>query len=201
MRIVQVGACKGHDHVYNFVSDLIDSQSIPDYSFLLLVEPMEFHQEDLHTCYKVFKHSISIRYEQCCIVPQSLADTDANAIIYYSENDAPEYQVSSINKQHILKHGYKEESIKSFVVPQISLETLMNRYNLTELDYLFLDIEGIDADVILSFDLSKYEIQNIQIEHLHLGANTDAVKQKFFDAGYRIVEAIGGIGFDTLFTK
>jgi hypothetical protein len=163
---------------------------------------MEFHQQDLRKCYESIDGKNYIKYENCCIVPPNLADKGVFTTIYYSESDAPEYQVASINKRHILNHGYKEDSIKSFMVEQKTLDALLDKYRrLGKIDYLFLDIEGIDADVILSFDLSKYDITNIQIEHLHLGDKKDAVRQKFFDAGYRIAEAIGGVGFDTLFTK
>lgn len=191
MTIVQIGACKGYDHVYNFVKDLTDN-------FLIIVEPMAFHQDDLERCYSPVKQKNNVIQVPACIVPY---EQTSKVTIYYSVNDAPEYQVASINKQHVLKHGYSESSIGQFSVTALTLDQLFAQYSIRALDYLFLDIEGIDAEVILAFDLNKYNIKNIQIEHLHLGNKTELVKQKFFDAGYHITGAIGGVGFDTLFTK
>ena len=192
MTIVQIGAGVGRDHVYNFLKDKSSNR-------IILVEPMQFHHEKLKSCYEEIALKNQVSYDWCCIVPPPCEKDFVT--IYYSVDDAPDYQVASINKQHILKHGYKEESIRSFQVLQTTLESILDYHHLTEIDYLFLDIEGIDAEVFLSFNLNKYEIKNIQIEHLHLGNQKDAVVQKFFDAGYRIIEAVGGIGFDTLFTK
>ena len=36
------------------------------------------------------------------------------------------------------------------------------------IDYLSIDIEGLDYDVLMAIDLSKYNITNISIEFLHL---------------------------------
>jgi len=36
------------------------------------------------------------------------------------------------------------------------------------LEFLSLDIEGMDFEVLISLDLKKFDIENISFEHLHL---------------------------------
>ena len=44
----------------------------------------------------------------------------------------------------------------------------MKNNHISSVDYLSLDIEGMDYDVIINLDLEKFYIKNISFEHLHL---------------------------------
>jgi hypothetical protein len=37
-----------------------------------------------------------------------------------------------------------------------------------KIDYLSIDIEGMDYSVLISLDLKRFNIKNIPFEHLHL---------------------------------
>ena len=39
---------------------------------------------------------------------------------------------------------------------------------MAEIEFLSLDIEGMDFDVLMNIDLNKFKIKNISFEHLHL---------------------------------
>ena len=40
-----------------------------------------------------------------------------------------------------------------------------------EIDYLSIDIEGVDFDVLMSIDFTKYNIKNISFEFIHFSRN------------------------------
>lgn len=186
MKIVQVGACRGDDHVKKLVKDAkID--------FLLLVEANPLNIDALKQCYKDYP----------CVIENVVitADLTTNSIpFYYSVSDGPGYEVSTIKKAHIRQY-YREEELRIIDLPALSLEALLDKYEVKDLDYLFLDIEGIDADVALSLDLNKYNIRNLQIEFLHLGDKMQSVIDHINGFGYELGAGIDLHNYDKMFTK
>ena len=67
---------------------------------------------------------------------------------------------------------------------------LFEKYNIKELDWLLLDIEGIDAEILLTTDWSNYDIQRIEYEQLHLGDKKSQIENIFKDLGYKKVSAL-----------
>jgi FkbM family methyltransferase len=186
MKIVQVGACKGNDHV----TKLIKENNI---DFLLFVEANPFNIDDLKSCYADYE----------CIVENiviNVTESDETIPFYYSINDGPGYEVSSIKKSHTMMY-YSEDMIRHFDLPSTTITNLLNKYNIKELDYLFLDIEGIDAEIALSLDLNSFFIKNIQIEFLHLGHRHAEVIQYFNSHGYELQDGIDFHGYDKMFSK
>lgn len=86
---------------------------------------------------------------------------------FYTDKDAPHFQVTSIKKDHVKKH-YPSEIIKNFSVKAITANNFFKKEIKNKIDYLCIDLEGIDLEVLMSIDLKKYKIENISIEYLHL---------------------------------
>lgn len=186
MKIVQVGACRGNDHV----TKLIENQHV---DFLLLVEANPFNIDSLKQCYSNRECSI----ENVVVT----ADTTVSSIpFYYSISDGPGYEVSSMKKSHPMMY-YAEEDIREIELSAISLDLLLQKHNVKDLDYLFLDIEGIDAEVSLSLDLEKYNIKHVQVEFLHLGNRRQEVVDHFQRHGYSLHPGIDLHGYDQMFIK
>jgi FkbM family methyltransferase len=186
MKIVQIGACRGNDHV----TKLIENQHV---DFLLLIEANPFNIDSLKQCYA----------NRTCIVENIVVTADLNADsipFYYSTADGPGYEVSSIKKSHPMMY-YREDEIEEIVLPAISLDSLLQKYNINYLDYLFLDIEGIDAEVSLSLNLEKYDIKHVQVEFLHLGERQNDVINHFQNSGYSLYSGIDLHGYDKMFIK
>ena len=78
-------------------------------------------------------------------------------------------QVSSFNKEHVIEHKPEDEinEIKSLDIPCMTFNNIMEKYNLIDLDYLFIDTEGLDVYIIASIDFQKYNIKNIIFEQIH----------------------------------
>jgi hypothetical protein len=71
-----------------------------------------------------------------------------------------------------------------------------------KIELLSLDIEGIDAEVLLDTDLKKINVNFISFEHLHLGQDKDKVLSHFQNSGYVLKgNGIDHSGYDWLYQK
>lgn len=177
--VIQIGANYGDDDLSWYLK-----KNCPELDFALFVEANSIHVPRLKECYKNYENVI---IENIAVkVPDNLSE---ELTIYYHTNDAPQYGIASCNIEHIYKHMefvpyLKDGEIKSFSVPCVTMEDLFEKYNIKELDWLLLDVEGIDAELLLSFDWNKYKIKRVDFEHLHLGEHKDQIKNMFLEMGY-----------------
>ena len=178
MRLVQVGANKGDDTLAKHIKKNYDKLD-----FALFVEANPLHIEDLKKCYEGYEN---VFIENIAIKPSTYKEDTLK--LYYYEDDAPLYAVTSCVKSHIEKHyrhfHYNEEKLHQFEVPALTIDELFLKYNIQELDWLLLDVEGIDAELLLDTDWSKYDIKKIEYEKLHLGENKKPIEKIFKDLGY-----------------
>jgi FkbM family methyltransferase len=161
MNLIQIGANSGNDAVNDFIKE---NQSL--IHLAILVEPMPFVLNDLNLRYQFIDN----------VVIESIAIVDnesENTLTLYYEDNSINYEVCSFSKKHLLDHGCPESKIKSIDVDAMTVNKLMEKYNLTEIDHLFIDTEGLDAHIIASLDFTKYIFKNITFEVAHTdGANT-----------------------------
>ena len=167
---------------------------------ILLVEPNPMNIPALKVCWKDYPQAEIYQYG---IVPKRYSGTALN--FYYLPSDAPHYQVASVNAHHVLKHYRKAvmADLKVMPIETIDLERFLQLAVAGHrVELLCLDIEGIDADVILDTDLKRLNVQSVSFEHLHLGDNRRRVVSHFEESGYE--KAGAGIDyndFDWLYKK
>ena len=88
--------------------------------------------------------------------------------LYYTEQDRPHYQVCSMDINHVKKH-YPRSIIKKISVKVIKINRFFEKYVKKKcINFLSLDLEGIDYEIVMSINFKKYDIKNLSIEHLHL---------------------------------
>jgi hypothetical protein len=69
----------------------------------------------------------------------------------------------------------------------------------TDIDLLCIDIEGLDAEVILDTDWQHTSVRRISFEHLHMAQAGQAVIQHLSKAGFTSVgRGIDHNGYDTM---
>lgn len=188
MKIVQLGASIGNDHVTRLV------QSQQNVEFLLLVEPNPKVQDKLRTCYEFAPFTI---FETVAIVPDYSRGYETN--MFFAEKDGHGgYQVTSLFREHLEKHQYIGDDIESFITKCTTLQDLFEKYNILDLDYLFIDIEGVDEEVLLNLDLNKYDVKNICIEVLHI-KNPQRIYSFLQSYGYTDAGAVNE--YDRMFVK
>jgi FkbM family methyltransferase len=164
MKFLQIGAHIGNDEAFNIVKNY-------DIELGILVEPLTQLIPKLKEAYKGISNII--------IENKAIAVDSSDSISFYIDTSNPVTELSSMKKQHLLEHNIKEEFIKEIKVETENLNSLLDRHNIIELDYLFVDTEGFDYDILMSLDISKYKIHNIIFEDIHMdGTGVCGVKYK-----------------------
>ncbi len=130
---------------------------------IILVEPNPFNIPLLRQCWKDYEEAVI--YE-LGIVPKNIANEDIE--FYYCPDDGPHFQVASIMKEHVQKHYGDNCKLEKIVIPTKNLENFIKEITTEEIELLALDIEGIDAEVILDLDFTNINIKKLSFEHIHL---------------------------------
>jgi FkbM family methyltransferase len=154
---------------------------------IILVEPNPLNIPLLKECWKDYPEAII--YE-IGIVPKKYQNNTLD--LYYCPLDAPHYQVASINKSHVQMHYGENCELKNFNVPVKQLEIFINEITNEEIELLSLDIEGIDAEVLLDINFNNLKLKYISFEHLHLGQHKDDVLNHLKNNNYEYL----GLGVD-----
>lgn len=153
MNLVQIGANRGNDHVTKLIRE---SKIVFDK--IVLVEPIKFVLEELQSCYQDIQNVII----ETCIISTSLEKFQK--IFYHRGSN---YGTSTLNKTHLTDHNCPDDDIEFFEIENMTLSELLAKHRIDHLDYLFIDAEGFDIDILMSLDLSVITIQNIHMEIVH----------------------------------
>tara|TARA_R100001443_G_C3356706_1_gene178105 strand:- start:1855 stop:2427 length:573 start_codon:yes stop_codon:yes gene_type:complete len=174
INFIQIGTSNAHDHCYRFVKD-------QDIEFGVLVEPMSEMMTLAKECYGSLLQEKNISTETIAIVPEDRKE-DKVTIWYHWPNTA----FNSIFKEHTSSFD-QPDPVKSFEVDAMTINELLEKYSVTTLDYLFVDTEGLDGEILMSIDTDKYIIKEIMFEHHHLRKGKygmNILKEKFEPLGY-----------------
>lgn len=164
---------------------------------IILVEPNPFNIPKLRECWKEYPES---EIHEIGIVPSVYKDDVIK--FYYCPSDAPHYQVASINKAHIQKHYGGSCELKEHDIKVKYLNDFINEVVDGQIELLSLDIEGIDAEVLLDVDLTKLNVKYISFEHLHLGNKKTQVMNRLENHGFTFKgKGVDHNGYDYLYVQ
>jgi FkbM family methyltransferase len=153
--LIQIGANDGtsHDHLHNIIKKFkLES---------LLLEPIKKYFLDLQNNYSNYDN---VRLENSAL-------STNNEILFLYKVD-PEHStkygtlssgISSLYKEHLIKHGIKEKHIIQEKVNQISFNELLRKYSVSGFDLLLIDTEGYDCQIVNDFFLKIKKIRPIII--------------------------------------
>jgi FkbM family methyltransferase len=164
---------------------------------IILVEPNPVNILLLRECWKDYPEVII--YE-LAIIPKNIIQNSID--FFYCPDDGPHFQVASINKQHIQKHYGNDAIIEKIVVNTKYIEYFINEITNEEVELLALDIEGIDAEIILDVNFNNLKIKYLSFEHIHLGNNKNKVLSHLTNNNYKFIgNGVDHNGFDYLYIK
>lgn len=187
MKVVQIGANRGSDDLTQIING-----TQPE--ILILVEPLEIHNEQLKKGYEWV--------ENLHIVNVVISNTDEEELeFFYHLDDGPGFEVASLDRKHIYeRHTHMlEDRITSIKVKNTNINKLLKKHEISQLDILFIDAEGADDEIIKSIDFDEYNIKKIYFENLHIKDNNiyNFLKEK----GYKITEKTGTNNWTSLAEK
>ena len=91
--------------------------------------------------------------------------------------------------QHLLNHNVKKYHIEKIKVETLTFENLIKKYDLTEIDLLYIDVEGYDDKIVLDF-LDNSQLRPILIfEYIHVkNTSFKILIKKLLDENYKILK-------------
>ncbi len=97
--------------------------------------------------------------------------------------------INSFDKNHLISHGVKKKHIEKKEIKSISIEKLIEKYKIENLDLLFIDTEGYDGEIVYDF-LSKSSMRPIIIfEYIHIRSDFfEKVIQKLDEKNFNYLE-------------
>ena len=158
--LVQIGANDGNR--FDELNKFIKQYKIKS----ILVEPINEYFEDLKRNYQNFEN---VYFENSAIT----VGAENKEIFAVNNNNLKDYDehikgINSFDKNHLIKHGVKSNHIIKKKINCISISNLLEKYNITNLDILFIDAEGYDGDILIDFlNNSKHEPILI-FEYIHV---------------------------------
>ena len=159
--LIQIGANDGKrfDEISKFIKKNNELKAI-------LVEPVKKYFEELKKNYKDFNN---IKLENSAISKNN----EINFLYCVKDKYLKNYQdhikgVNSHEIKHLLNHNVKESHIEKIKVETLTFQNLIKKYNLTEIDLLYIDVEGYDDKIVLDF-LDNSKLRPILIfEYVHI---------------------------------
>lgn len=188
---VQIGAGAGDrdpntDYRDGF-SEFVKAQDPRTIDNVVLVEPNPANIAKLQECWINYPQAAVF---QIGIVPDNVEVKSME--FFWAPEDGPHFQVFSCIPEHVLKH-YPDTKLESIHVQVLKLSDFLTKIlGNRAVDYLALDIEGLDAEILLNTDFSKLNVANISFETLHLGDRDEAVLAHLAACGFEHA----GLGFD-----
>jgi hypothetical protein len=156
----------------------------------ILVEPMKYYMDKL-------PRKENIYYENSCILPKSDIPDDKIVDIQYwdfdfikSKGEEGEWMkgISStdLHMNCFIANPQWNKYVKKTKINAISLDELILKYNVKQIDFLKIDIEGKDFDILndYSFDI-KPRLIKLESKFLHhKGWSNDTILTFFKKKGY-----------------
>ena len=179
MKIIQLGCNDGNDDVYDLLSKI-------NIDFALLIDANPHVIDVAKNKYKNIKN----------VIIESWLISDKNEelsfyIPHFNRHNTSAH--SSIYLEHVLKHGHNLEEVKELKIKSLNINELFAKYDIKELDYLFVDCEYEDYNIINSIDFSKIKIDKIKFEYGHIQNDLFRdLKSKLVSIGYKILKEEDG---------
>jgi len=204
--IIQIGS-----HTGNTENDkLFNSKEINNEDKLYLIEPIKYLFDQLIDNYKKKFHNIS----NITFINKVISNYNGNICIYTPiknlnektddnlEQKLPYWisQISSVNEKHIIDHIEnlnnnikKQLQIGKTNIDCITLNKLIEEYNINKIDYLLIDTEGHDYDILMCYDFKIKPLKiTFEIAHmdgfLKIGNKFIELSNKLINNGYKMTK-------------
>ena len=165
---------------------------------ILLVEPVPYNIDLLKVN--------TAKYRNISIETSAVSEKNQIKKFYYVKPDAVKKLgkhwasgIGSFDKQHILNHKNKrfavsDPDIKEVDIQYLTFSDLIEKYSISSIDLLQIDVEGAEFEILNSIDFEKIEIKKIIFEFKHFdgtfeeGPKLKSIKEKLIKFNYQLKE-------------
>lgn len=155
MNILQIGCNNCDDHVAKYVSSNVDK-----IDHLILIDIDKSFVTYANRIYKNVKQLTTI-------VTAITSDSTQKEITLYHLKHHMFSGHTSFSYDHMRVHGHSPDNIVKVVHPARTITSILEEYNITNLERLYIDTEGLDVDILMTIDYNKYNVSHITFEHIH----------------------------------
>ncbi|WP_415291306.1 FkbM family methyltransferase [Candidatus Pelagibacter sp. Uisw_136] len=146
------------------------------------------------------------KYNNIIIETSAISEKNEIKKFYYVKPDAVKKLgkhwasgIGSFNKEHILNHKNKrflvsDPDIEGVNIQYLTFSNLIDKYLVSSIDLLQIDVEGAEFEILNSIDFNKIEIKKIIFEFKHFdgtfkdGAKLKLIKEKLTSFNYQLRE-------------
>ena len=165
---------------------------------ILLVEPVPYN-------IALLKENTA-KYKNISIETSAVSEKNEIKKFYYVKPEAVKRLgkhwasgIGSFDKEHILNHKYKRFMVNDSHIEQIDIQyltfsSLIEKYSISSIDLLQIDVEGAECGILNSIDFEKNEIKKIIFEFKHFdgtfkeGTKLKLIKEKLIKFNYQLKE-------------
>ena len=168
-----------------------------------------------HSMYKSGWHGMNIDLNLLTIELFNFArpkDININAAISDNEETKRLYFINELNTQNTLEanhlsflknhHNINDEEILHQEIITKRLDKILDNYNFNDIDFMNIDVEGHELNVLSSIDFNKYRIKFLCVEMIEHNDQSNSINKKIaiiLDKNNYILEK--QIGFNYIFKK
>jgi FkbM family methyltransferase len=196
--IIQIGAYVGdssNDPLASFLKATLSGNARPD-AKVILVEPVREYFEKLKENYRDLS---GVRFENVAI-----AEQEGNRDFYRIMIDPTRFgltedllQLGSLRSDRMTKlwdHHMKEKKLQKFYLEHrivekvhcITFKQLLEKHQISEVDFLQIDAEGYDFEILKSIDFSITRPLFVNYERVLLQDSEEECRQMMRKSGYRL---------------
>jgi FkbM family methyltransferase len=118
-----------------------------------------------------------------CHIESKCVWRDSNSVLTFNEADEGEYSTIDAFRSSDIHYQMRTRGT-NYSVTTLSLEDMLNKYNAPRsIDYLSIDTEGTEFEILSAFDFSKYEFRVITCEH-NFSQQRDKIFSLLTENGY-----------------
>ena len=153
MCLIQIGSGSASldTNIQDGFSNYIISKNIQKKVFI--IEANSIHINNLK---KLYEKNKNIKIFNLAIIPD---DVDLKIMdFFYCLEDFPNYQIFSNSKSFVKKH-FPEGKIEKKSVECLKISEFFDKNNIDTIDYLSIDMEGMDYSVLMQLDLKRFKVE------------------------------------------
>jgi FkbM family methyltransferase len=163
---------------------------------ILLVEPVPYN-------IALLKENTA-KYKNISIETSAVSKKNQIKKFYYVKHDAVNKLgkhwasgIGSFDKQHILNHKNKRFAVSDLDIEEVDIQyltfsDLIERYLISSIDLLQIDVEGAEFEILNSIDFKRIQIKKIIFEFKHFdgtfkeGPKLKLIKDKLINFNYNL---------------
>ena len=103
---------------------------------------------------------------------------------WHEFNTFDENQAKDVEKQYAGKNNIKQK----ITLPIVNINEILSKYSKQKIDFLNLDVEGFDLNILESFDFDKYapSVICVEMKNLKTGKRDEGIQSLLEEKGYSL---------------